>query len=801
MKRFSTLILSIALAGQAWASDFVARCSSGQYLEYNITSNNEPYTAEVTDNYWVDDYSGLVNIPEKVTYKGREYSVTSIGDNAFKYSSDLTSVTIPESVTSIGSGAFSGCSSLTSITIPNSVTSIGYSAFSGCSGLTTISIPNTVVSIANTAFENCNNLDYNAYNNAYYLGNEENPYVFLLSAKKTTITECTIPNGCKFINESAFRGCNELTTVTIPNSVVSIGNEAFDGCILESINLPNSLTEINYGLFRNCSGLTSITIPNSVTRIDVDAFYNCPNLDTIIWGNYITDIGSSAFVGCNLSSIIIPESVTNIGGSAFDCDGLTSVICLSAAPPALESDAFPKSDVIYVPATSVDAYKSATFWKRKEIMPFGIVSAKSSNEASGTVQGDSILLQDSVITITATPKDGYHFIGWNDGNKDNPRIFNEAKDTAVIAWFEAHTIVTDTAVAPTCIATGLTEGSHCAVCNKKIVGQQIVPIINHSAAIDEAVAPTCTESGLTKGIHCPVCGEILVPQEYIPAKGHTEVVDEAVAATCTESGLTEGKHCSVCGIIIVAQEGIEAGHTVVIDSAVAPTCTKHGLTEGSHCSVCGEVFVEQTYLMEIEHTLVKDTIAATCTNSGIICSAHCSVCGEVFAIPNETEIIPPTGHTTVIDNAVAATCTESGLTEGSHCSVCNEVIVAQTKVPALGHKFINYVYNNDATTDADGTETATCERGCGATDTRVAEGTKLPKDNTAVNESAANAVNIYAHGRTIIVENATDEIRVYDAMGRIVGRDVARNVSTINVDKSGVYIVKIGGTIKRVVAD
>ena len=71
-------------------------------------------------------------------------------------------------------------------------------------------------------------------------------------------------------------------------------------------------------------------------------------------------------------------------------------------------------------------------------------------------------------------------------------------------------------------------------------------------------------------------------------------------------------------------------------------------------------------------------------------------------------------------------------------------------------------------------------------------------DATAVNESAANAVNIYAHGNTIVVENATEEISVYDAMGRLVCRDVACSVRPITVNGTGVYIVKTGNMVKRV---
>ena len=73
---------------------------------------------------------------------------------------------------------------------------------------------------------------------------------------------------------------------------------------------------------------------------------------------------------------------------------------------------------------------------------------------------------------------------------------------------------------------------------------------------------------------------------------------------------------------------------------------------------------------------------------------------------------------------------------------------------------------------------------------------------TAITQSAASAINIYAHGNTIVVENATDEIRIYDAMGALICRDVPWRVSTgttaITINTPGVYIVKTGGVVKRV---
>ena len=118
-----SLILSVVFSTSASAYDVEI-----DGICYNL--NSEGKTAEVT---FVDkNYSGEVVIPSSITSKGKEYTVTSIGRNAFYGCKGLTSVTIPNSVTSIGSYAFRGCSGLTSVTIPNSVTSIGGFAFNKC---------------------------------------------------------------------------------------------------------------------------------------------------------------------------------------------------------------------------------------------------------------------------------------------------------------------------------------------------------------------------------------------------------------------------------------------------------------------------------------------------------------------------------------------------------------------------------------------------------------------------------------------------------------------------------------------
>ena len=115
-----------------------------------------------------------------------------IGNSAFYECSNLAKITIPNSVTSIGDSAFYGCSGLTSVTIGNSVTSIGGSAFRSCSELTSITIPDSVTSIGPDAFSGCGKLTYNVKENLKYLGNAQNPYLYLTGPTSTSIAEANI---------------------------------------------------------------------------------------------------------------------------------------------------------------------------------------------------------------------------------------------------------------------------------------------------------------------------------------------------------------------------------------------------------------------------------------------------------------------------------------------------------------------------------------------------------------------------------------------------------------------------------
>ena len=357
--------------------------SNGIY--YNIGNNN---TVSVTSGD--TKYEGKIIIPSEVTHNGVSYNVTCIGNDAFYDCYGLTSVMIPNSVTSIGECAFRYCSSLTSVSIGNGVTTIGDYALAGCRGLSSIFVSsgntkydsrnncNAIIETSsNTIISGCTNTAIpnsvtNIGDNAFY--------------ECSGLTSITIPNSVTSIGNNAFSYCSGLTSI-----IVSSGNTKYDSrdncnAIIETSSntmiagckntiIPSSVTSIGNSAFYGCNELTSITIPNSVTSIGKYAFYECTSLTTVTIGNGVTRIGDDAFSDCTgLTSITLPNSVTSIGGLAFyHCSALASVVSEIHNPFSIDYDVFSyisSEAILQVPKGTKSKYEAFPGWTKnfKEIV-------------------------------------------------------------------------------------------------------------------------------------------------------------------------------------------------------------------------------------------------------------------------------------------------------------------------------------------------------------------------------------------------------------------------------------------------
>ena len=327
-------------------------------------------------------------------------SVTSIGESAFAGCYGLTSITIPEGVTGIGASAFSGCSALTDVyyqgdlsgwlgiefrdtvtdwtlvgyeanpmceaenlyingellqgelVIPEGTQKIGDYAFYGCSGLTSIVIPDSVTSIGEEAFNGCDGLTSITipFVGAKADGTGAKYFGYIFGASSYSYNDDNVPESLKevivtggtIIEDYAFKGCGNLTSITIPDSVTSIGYDAFVGCggltsitipfvgekadgtgstsfdYIFTYDVPESLKEVIItggesiadGAFEGLASLTTVTIPDTVTTLGDGVFAGCESLITVTIPGTVTALGDKVFEGCtSLEKIIFNGTI------------------------------------------------------------------------------------------------------------------------------------------------------------------------------------------------------------------------------------------------------------------------------------------------------------------------------------------------------------------------------------------------------------------------------------------------------------------------------------------------------------
>lgn len=257
--------------------------------------------------------NGDVIVPEKVVYKGKEYSVTTIAPEAFSESEVLKSVQLPDSIVTIEEYAFLKCSELKEAKLGKSLQTIGEQAFDRCSNLETIELGDSLVRTGMEVFSECSKLK-----------------------------DLHFPDTLQTL------GCRALEYTPIMNDrkgAIYLGHVL---CGYHGYIPPHSWLEVREG----------------TTVIAERAFTDFSNIEAVIFPNTVKYIGYCAFTECrDLKYIKLPKSLVDIGSDAFSYTSISEVVAPWKKPVKIDYHSFPTKAIIYIPKGSMEAYSKAEYWK------------------------------------------------------------------------------------------------------------------------------------------------------------------------------------------------------------------------------------------------------------------------------------------------------------------------------------------------------------------------------------------------------------------------------------------------------
>lgn len=411
------------LEGEYKVPDTVTRIADNAFAGTNITMISLPESLQIIGSgvfvgcssliltpHNSAFYAGSSENPYEILYSVEHTEMTECGihedtrfiyDEAFRGCKALTEITVPEGVTHIGDYAFFDCYMAKSLSLPDSLKQIGKYTFNFCHGIKELTVPEGVISIGDGAFYrigeleklslpqsleilgtelavDCDYLSYNEKDGVNYLGNAENPYLILVSASDSGITEHTIPDSTRFIADKALSDCGSLTKIVIGDGVTEIGAEAFSGCVsLSEVVFGKNVKRISYGAFQYCNNIGEINLPASVSYI-----------------------GQFAFTSKTVTSVFVPESVSYLSTEAFGCTALESVQIDSANPYYSSDD----RGVVF------NKDKTRLLFAPKAISGSYIVP-ETVKEIADSAFSDCLNLTDVVIPQATTHMGQYAFFG------------------------------------------------------------------------------------------------------------------------------------------------------------------------------------------------------------------------------------------------------------------------------------------------------------------------------------------------------------------------------------------------------
>ena len=566
----------------------------------NIKSVYIPASVTILDGWAFGQCTGLTS----VTF-AEDSRLHTIGFTAFSGCSSLPTLTIPKSVTTIGDFAFAECPALVSITFPSGVKSIGDDVFRHSGDLASITVEE-----GNTVYHSAGNCLIKTATKTLIAGCKTSVIpsdgsVTVIGASAfygSKLASITIPASVNRIDVRAFWDCTELASITVEE-----GNAVYHSaanCLIKTesktlivgsknavIPSDGSVEIIGDFAFYGQSSLRTIAIPASVTTLNISAFHGCSGLNSVDFAedSHLTTIGSWAFCACSsLTSISIPSSVTSIEERAFWDTGLIS-ITIPSSVTNIAVDTFCRSrqlkTVIFTEDSRLTSILGSTF-ENCTALTSVILSSNLKSISNYAFENCKALAtvyylgtEEDVAALTIEAKNASLISAtWYYYSETQPKEGNKYwhyVDGVPTVWAACTHNYAAEVTSPTCTAGGYTTYT-CSICGDSYVGDETAAL-GHDYASNVIVPPTCTAGGYTT-YTCSRCGNCYVTNETEPLGHSVGAWSVTVAATCTAAGEKSGV-CSACGATETRATAIDpdAHHW---SEDVCTLCGEHTATEG-----------------------------------------------------------------------------------------------------------------------------------------------------------------------------------------------------------------------------
>ena len=531
-----------------------------------------------------------------------------------------TQIVIPETlhglpVTAMESSAFAYNDAVTFVQIPGTINEVPSRAFEFCGSLEEVVLEEGVLKLEQNAFYGCQELTTITLPNSLQ-------EIAAGSLASTALTTLSLGSGLTYLSSSALISCDALSEIHVAADNTYYFSE--DGVLYDSSNdslvrYPASRAGGAYSVragtvsieayaFEGASSLSEVTLPDTLVALGKGTFEHCTSLMSLpnLIGTLVNSIPADAFRNCTaLEAIVLPTNITTIGSGAFiGCYKLTEIEVPSEVM-TIGAMAFPSETMLYSSEGSV-AENYAKIWGNLFVNETTVLpeNITLNDQTCSLHRGQTLQLSVQIVPSIATHTD----IFWS---SEDERIAYVSENGLVRAIGKGTTIIrarTDNGLVAECEVT--VDGF--------VMAEQIV---------------------LEEDILVLPLGSTFIPTAYIIPRGASECTMTWTSSDETIVGVDDSGCLTAVSvghaIVTVSAPGIiqaECDITVVPSVQTVEIVVPQQIQIGRSVQLEPHIFPNDAYITAVEWSIEEGDVATLTEGGTLTFSAPGSVLVRAVAI-------------------------------------------------------------------------------------------------------------------------------------------------------------------------